>query len=774
MKAVSQAFFDAWIAKQGKGGFSIVQYKRRFWNEAAQAFQYEANWTQYTMRQFVEIGNITFKLDTPLLNEIKTSSLILKFKNSDYQLLQTNSTSGILAPDAASMAVQPANPALGYTLKCMKFQILFGYKKADSTVETTTMFTGVVVDDNFQIDAGYAEITVSGNEYLLQSADAQFVSFQLPLVSGSIAGGNAVGQPTVSVGANPPYKYTTSVTTPAPTQNLPSPYASTVIIGTGVGLQATGFNVYDSGRTVAGGYPNGSLLSQGLDYTLSGTSTAGGVVTITLGAAPLGTITYTARQWYVLPAVELLVTLLAYQAGFTAAQINISPVIFSGAPPGPIITNIGVFTGTNYTAAWTQRATGIGSGGSTTSVSASGGVLSIGGNGPVSWKALDTPATPAVGIWTFNFNVLSFNPAGMVNSGGGGVVMFLSTQHPTADSGGPLLRGYGLHFNTNYNAGGSNQIQLKRYDNQHQSDGTLIANLGTFLADGVHAYSVGRDAAGNMTVTRDGVILGTGLDNNYTTCLYFGLSQANFGGTGDQFNCSIDTIANTFSVVLSMADFTGLTCYDAVQQLAKLANYEWGFDSTGAMYFRSKTPANLSPITQPNGTSLPLDQSDGVSKLLEFRTGMADVINDAQVQTPGFTREYNSSTLPEASPTSQQLHLTQILAEDYSDFQLAFDPVIAASRAQQIHDENYRQRRRARIKSKIMPFVELSDVLNFSFYNRPIMRDNIFGDPLQTWGGAAFGVPQNVLARNLPGKLIGMILDLNTCTGEYEIQEVLP
>src|SRR5260221_12497500 len=113
MKTVSQAFMDAWVAKQGKQALLTIKYKRRYWNEGTLSYQYEAAFTQLTMRQFVEVGSVTNKLDTPLLNEVKTSNLILKFKNSDYQMLPSNASSGFFGPDAAHQAVQPAQPLPG-------------------------------------------------------------------------------------------------------------------------------------------------------------------------------------------------------------------------------------------------------------------------------------------------------------------------------------------------------------------------------------------------------------------------------------------------------------------------------------------------------------------------------------------------------------------------------------------------------------------------------------------------------------------------------------
>ena len=217
-----------------------------------------------------------------------------------------------------------------------------------------------------------------------------------------------------------------------------------------------------------------------------------------------------------------------------------------------------------------------------------------------------------------------------------------------------------------------------------------------------------------------------------------------------------------------MADFTGMTCYDAIQQITKLANYEFLFDADGVLNFRSKTPANLTPVIN-------IDQSDGISKILDFRLGHADIKNVAQVTYEENFVQFDSTTAPaETAPTSEQRYLQQIESEDYTGFLLAYDPQIAYSRARSLHDTQYRARRRCRLGTKITPQVDLSDVMTFSFYNNPRMAGNIWGDPLEKWGGSAFGLPSNVLARNLNAKIIGMILDPYNCVGEIEVQEILP
>lgn len=697
MKPVSQDFIDAWHQKNGKGGFIYVKFKRRYWNGSA--FVYEPDWAQFTLRDIVEVGNITWKLDTPLLNNIKSSTVILKFRNSDYQFLPSNNTSGLFAPSLAAPD--------GYEPFLTQFQVLFGYKKANGDIETTELFTGFAIDYLFKPKDGYCEVTVSGGEFLLQSTDAR-------LVSSLITAG-----PTTLTGAN---QFTTGAT--------------------GIAFIT---NVYD----------DGNLKVQGTDYTISGTNQFGAGAVIQLNYTAIGAITYDGRSWFTLKKIEDLVTLIAIQSNILS--YNISPVIFPGGS-GPVVTDIGLFSGTNYAAAWTVGANAHGI------ISASGGVLTISSQaqaiGPDLPSWLWTPAAPAYGIWTWR---QSCTVAGV--TGLGVRAYFISSSNVNGANDQPSTNGYYLEITD----GGATcrliKVTTAPAFTTLFSVSAPLTLPGGFTAE--HIWTVTRGADGHFNVFADGIQIGTAIDNTFTTSTYFLAYALGAPGIGGGLNVlNISEIVNQVAIELTMADFSGLTCYDAVQKLAKLADYEWGFDSTGTMFFRNKTPTSLTPIVS-------IDQSDGVSEVVEFRPGYDRVKNNIQITYETYYREYNSSTLPETTPTSEQRYLSQILQEDYSEFLLAFDPVIAAGRAQSAHDNNFRAKRYIRVKSKIIPFLELSDVMGFSYYQNPRNVDNILGDPLETWGVSALGPPNNILSRNIPGKAIGMILDPNNCTGEYELQEVL-
>ena len=57
---------------------------------------------------------------------------------------------------------------------------------------------------------------------------------------------------------------------------------------------------------------------------------------------------------------------------------------------------------------------------------------------------------------------------------------------------------------------------------------------------------------------------------------------------GDPVISSITIGSLTSSTVITLADFQGLSCHDAISALAQLSNYEYGFDASENFFFRPR------------------------------------------------------------------------------------------------------------------------------------------------------------------------------------------
>lgn len=209
--------------------------------------------------------------------------------------------------------------------------------------------------------------------------------------------------------------------------------------------------------------------------------------------------------------------------------------------------------------------------------------------------------------------------------------------------------------------------------------------------------------------------------------------QARVALRWDSTNINSLTCAQLTSVVInystnvtaiSLAVFRGDTCYSALQKLAFMCDYEIGFDSVGSFFFLPKTLAA--------GSTLTFKQSDILSRVVEIKPGWMEVVNTAQVQYGQYYKEYNSTTLPEASPTSKDKYGTQINNQTVP-FIFVNDGNIALGLAQVIHDSRYIAQRRVSIECRILPHVDIGDTLTISFFEDPLLENNYFGDPLVTW-----------------------------------------
>ena len=252
---------------------------------------------------------------------------------------------------------------------------------------------------------------------------------------------------------------------------------------------------------------------------------------------------------------------------------------------------------------------------------------------------------------------------------------------------------------------------------------------------------------------------------------YFKIRATITAATGSYTTPLVSKLVANFSVTtvnLAIANFKGKTCYAAITELAKYADYEWGFDGDGLFFFRSKTVSGAPDLV--------IDQDQGIIKLSEYRPGWDRISNTGQVRygDDAYYAEYNSTSASEASPTSAQRFYAQILSES-SSIILANDVRLSAARSQVIYDNNYLPKERLSVSCWMTPQADLADIVRVSYFDNPKLNNPIMGDNLLTWGGddVGFGLPQNVVARDLDTKLVGLLFNLEEKKTEMELQRIL-
>jgi hypothetical protein len=218
-------------------------------------------------------------------------------------------------------------------------------------------------------------------------------------------------------------------------------------------------------------------------------------------------------------------------------------------------------------------------------------------------------------------------------------------------------------------------------------------------------------------------------------------------------------------VFVALANFSGQNCFDAIEVYAQISNYEMGLDGDGKFFFRPKdvTP---SPI-------LEINQENAIISVNEADQGFEDIINVGRVRYNGYFNEYDGADAGEASPTSEQEY-GRIVQDEAYELLLANDVNIGRGRAQAIYEAGFRPKRKLRISTWIIPWLELSDVITVSVFDHPLLKQTIAGDPLQA-GFAYFmaGEAQNVLARDLDMKVVEYKPNLDANQAEMLLEEVL-
>lgn len=773
-KSVSALFKDAWAEKYGQDFVVRIYYKRRYWNGSAYA--YESTWSELNgssrcgrgqgvgVRGFAKISRAVWKLDTPFLNSFKASNITLELPNIRNEWLPGNDTGGFFRSDITSPD--------GYEPFLTQFQIRCGYILSDGTEELVPIFTGVAIDYIFATGRGYVEVVVSGNERLLQTTDAQNVS-------SAITGGA-----TTDIGDN---KFKTNATS--------------------IGIIT---NVYD----------NGVLKELGADYSISGLSEYGVGATIELTYTAAGAVTYDGTQWLTIQKIEDLVELLAIEAGLTS--YNISAVVFPSVSSRIAIDTdgewrAGTFSGTSADIvenALCLSPWGFESGdlsGWTAETGSGAFALAQAPGHSGSYSAFLSASTGSEGVTGSSYACL-VNELGVESSrqdlsdvpnewhevtlqgNGSFYVRFycevggswarITSQAIVMDGAGSV-RFWFMNVTGGTFLGSRERIRIDDVTSLHlDASGEWLSaeiDLGDAPVSWGSVSVSGQENGGSWTIkTQTSATSGSGYEDladlgpgsvpTSTKQRYLKIyarldvQAGYFSGYGP----TIESIILTYSgstIVMAMANFSSMTAFDAIQKLARLANYEFGFDGNGVFFFRSKIPGGSAVVN--------LSQADGISQISQFRYGTDLIINSAQVTYNGYFAKWDSTDAAEAHPTSIERFGKMISSEDMSDLLLAYDANLAEAVARARFEANHLPMKRFKMRTKIIPHLDLGDIVGVSYYEDPKDEDNIFGDPLRTMGEAPMGLPENVLARGMECKVIGIEFDPMNRTCDLEVQEIL-
>ncbi len=223
------------------------------------------------------------------------------------------------------------------------------------------------------------------------------------------------------------------------------------------------------------------------------------------------------------------------------------------------------------------------------------------------------------------------------------------------------------------------------------------------------------------------------------------------------------------SLFIHSADFTGQTCLQAVQELAKIGGMEFGPNGDGSFYFRNKPVMGAADLT--------ISQKNAIVAVSKFSTGYKDVkpisiVRYGKSGTDGYYyAEYGAAQSGEASPTTAERFGDKTIELELNRFIFANNANVAMAIAQKNYEQNYLPKRKLTIKTRIIPHLNCSDKLAISFHDSPLVEKAIFGDPFQRY--PVTGANSKTLARDIAMKVVGHAPDLMSSQSTIDLEEIL-
>lgn len=825
-KTVTQAFKDVWKRQAGKMPQAVVRvsYKRQYYDATSPAqLRYEASWTDLDPDEYGAVGNIPWMLDTPFYNEFKATQVTITLRNEDHRWIAAPGSPSIFAIDDVAV--------LGYVPYKTLVRIQYGLRLDDGTIEYVSMFTGVLMNLRFTSDLASVEATVSSKAKLLEDADAAQVSddFALEnLVSVSVDGlewetqSNGVYRITqVKDGAgnilDQGDDYTVSNlngTGPATIRftvsqaGSPGPRAAGTkwkldkTIEYLVGLLCDEAGIPSSERTINSViFPGGVSGSKTID--LAADWQAGTLTNIGATATP-GSIK---KKWMLLDdfadgnyTLNPTWTVLLNNGSVSVNGSNKFVVAASATYPTSVYTP---FVKTSGTWQWKSSFSGSGTVNgfvyfAANSISTFLNFVSAGGfylkfslaSGTKSvslYRGVDGASDVLLATYTAA-TVHDERTWRVTKDASGNFTVYMDgVSVMTATDTTEITGAYFILQTTS-----SSTLTIDDIYWSEEVDGVIAVDTSAAIWISAEQDLLAAPISWGV-MRRDEVLNGGSVAYKTAVATSSGGSyDAYVAISGDgQINSALKRylkikveitsasyslvspevqriIANfsTSTVFLSVANFSAKSCFAAIQRLAQLCNYEWGFDGDGNFFFRSKTVSG-------DGI-LDVSYHNVIERISDYNPGWQDVVNVGRVRYNDYIAEYDGADAGEASPTSEQIYGRRVLDEDLSDMLLANDASLADARARTIYEDRSLPRGAYRASGRFVPWLEVSDVLNLTAADDPLLLEHYAGDPMQAYPRPMpAGPATNLLANDLRVKIIGLTPNPDQHTAEYILQGVL-
>jgi len=161
------------------------------------------------------------------------------------------------------------------------------------------------------------------------------------------------------------------------------------------------------------------------------------------------------------------------------------------------------------------------------------------------------------------------------------------------------------------------------------------------------------------------------------------------------------------SVSIELADFTGLSCWDALVELAKISGYQFGFDGLGQFFFiqrsKSGTPAFI------------FQDSVSVIEIMDYDLGLGRLYNIVKAEFGEFTEIISPNTEGESSPNSIDKYGERELTISGGNLLTSDNVNIANSICIRYYELFKEPRSSFRLRAPMLPMLELNDVVRVPY-----------------------------------------------------------
>lgn len=768
-----------------------VKVKRRYWNGSA--YVYEAGFTTIDMDEIDDITPISWKLDSRDQNKILASNVTIRLRNQDWRWLEANITEGFFRPTLAVPG--------GFDPYKMQVQIVYGYVFGENDEEDVPLFTGLATEYLHDTQSGAVEIFVEGYELKMETADAQDTSIDyvdepaVPPTGNAILDTFATKTSVWNVSRVETNNVDKSQGTDYKLQKMSDRENAAEIVYQATAIPPSGHAVKWDGRRW--------LQDKSVSFLIGALCDVAG---ITSGERSIQEPTF--------PGVSQFVE-YGSQAQWDAA---VKSGTNSDQLPGFLQLGTSVndpgFESGAFGSGWNKIADSTGDSAIVSSIttpaySPHGGTkflhMAIGQPlGPVDYRGIvvvsASPTAPtraefetgllayyditAATAWTLNtfdvavgafdryFHFVLFD---FLSASGYTVV---SCQ--TAFRGSVSIKFYAV--NRSFTGVGVNKHVLiddvsvriiPTSGTAETGEIDLLATPSSWLPLN-HLTDLGGGSISFRTktasisggpyssyVATDGALVPQSPLARFIKVEITQNAVANRTDGPETDYIRVYFLGTTLFV--GHADFKTKNCLQGVQRLAEICDCEFGFTGAGLFFFRPKG-VSISPV-------LYMTQDNYIMGISSLRPGYDFVQNRIGISYGNYYYESNADTEGEASPTSEERFGPIPFAKTINDMLFSNNADFASAVAKNLRSSRYLPKRRAIMETTLIPFLELSDVVNVDFHDSPLRQDNVFGDELNH--DPAFGPDYRAILRDTNVKLVGISFNVKAKTMQTEIQEVL-